>query len=167
MEKYAGQFVRLIAVMVVALMATLSVQTALAQTATLNVVIETEDGSEIPDGEVCVSGEVDPICQATGGNPSGREFSFSGLADGDHEVTVNAGDYLEIVDTVTLTENETTITLTLEMEQTTPPATDLPDTGTGSTLENDSTRNGILLVLTGVLFLGSLSLAVAQRRSGR
>ena len=156
-------------VFLLAVAASLSLNAASAQMMhfTLNVVIETEDGSEIPAGEVCVSGEVDPICQDVGGNPSGREFSFPGLADGDHEVTVNAGDYLEIVDTVTLTGNETTITLTLQMEQTAPPASDLPDTGTGSTLTTNANPNGTMLLLIGGLFIGTLTLALAQRRLGR
>ncbi|MDQ3657245.1 MAG: PEGA domain-containing protein [Chloroflexota bacterium] len=161
------KLLRIAPVFLLAVAASLSLNAASAQMMhfTLNVVIETEDGSEIPAGEVCVSGEVDPICQDTGGNPSGREFSFTGLADGDHEVTVNAGDYLEIVDTVTLTENETTITLTLEMEQTAPPASELPDTGSGPVAEASATSSTLLIAGGFALILAAFGL-VLHRREG-
>lgn len=141
---------------------------------TLNIVIETEDGSDIPEGQVCVSGEVDPICMDTGGNPSGREFSFTGLADGPHDVTINAGDYLEIVDTVTLTEDITTVTYTLQKEQTPPtteptaePTTDvLPNTGTGATVDSEGSSAVSLLSMSAVLLvMASLVLMLRRRAS--
>ena len=161
--------VRIGIVLLLALAASLSVNAASSQTlATLNVVVETEDGSEIPDGQVCVTGEGDPICQDVGGNPSGREFSFPDLTAGaDYEVTVNAGDYLEAVDSVTLSEETTTITLTLVMEQTAPPADDvLPDTGSGSTANIDANSQALMLI-TGGLAVGLLSLSLLQRRRER
>jgi hypothetical protein len=130
---------------------------------TLNVVVETADGGAIPAGEVCVSGEVNPICQdIPADSPSGKEFSFPGLADGEHEVTVSAEPYLEAVDNPVLTENTTTITITLQKEDTAPPADELPDTGAGTTVE--TAGNQALMLVTGGLALGMLSLAVAWRR---
>lgn len=161
--------IRIVIVVLLALAGSLSLSQASAQMMhfTLNIVIETEDGSDIPDGEVCVSGEVDPICMETGGNPSGREFSFTGLADGPHDVTINAGDYLEIVDTVTLTENTTTVTYTLEKEQTPPtaePTADvLPNTGSGAAVATASSSAALLLATSGLL-LGIASVVVMLRR---
>lgn len=161
---------------------------------TLNVVVQTEDGADVPAGQVCVSGEVDPICQdIPEGTPSGREFEFDGLADGDHEVTVSAEPYLEAVSQVTLTEDVTTITVTLEFEQVVPTetaaptevaipteaaaptatpstaagagTTSLPSTGTGST-ETTGSTTALLLVISGLLF-GLFSLVLTRRQRTR
>lgn len=161
---------RLFVVFLLALGVSLSVSQTSAQMMhfTLNIVIETEDGSDIPEGQVCVSGEVDPICIDTGGNPSGREFSFTGLADGPHDVTINAGDYLEIVDTVTLTEDTTTVTYTLQMEQipTTPePTTEvLPNTGVGTTSNVAEQSTAALLLAAASIVLGLASVSLMLRR---
>jgi hypothetical protein len=158
--------VRIAVIPLLALVLSLSLNAASAQMMhfTLNVVVETADGGAIPAGEVCVSGEVDPICQdIPADSPSGKEFSFPGLADGDHDVTVSAEPYLEGVDTVTITENTTTITIVLEMEDTAPPAEELPNTGSGSTVDTaDSTQ--ALMLLTGGMAVAMALLALVQRR---
>lgn len=173
-----------------------SLDTASAQMMhfTLNVVIQTDDGADIPAGQVCVSGEVNPICQdIPTGTPYGREFSFPDLADGDHEVTVSAEPYLEAVDEVTLTDNESTITVTLVTEQTPPTEaapsetaptevapieaaapteaagannTALPNTGTGAAATADSPSALALLIAAG-LVLGLCSLVLTRRRRTR
>lgn len=127
---------------------------------TLDITIQTEDGADIPGGQVCVSGEVNPICQDIGGNPSGRDFFFSGLADGQHMVTITGADpYLDISDTVNLTQNDTAVTYTLQKEQTPPtvaPTTAaLPVTGTGTA----ATTGGISTPL--LIFIALLALACA------
>jgi hypothetical protein len=162
---------RVTIVLIVAIATALSLNAASAQMMhfTLNISIFTEDGAELPEGQVCVSGEVDPICQDVGGNPSGREFSFPGLADGPHDVTINAGDYLEIVDTVTLTEDTTNVEYTLEHEQTPPdngddtPAEVLPETGTGAMASTGGSSSALLLGV-GSLVFAMLAFAVGQRR---
>jgi hypothetical protein len=137
----------------------------------LDITIQTEDGSPIPDGQVCVSNVTGgDTCMDVGGNPSGRDFYFSGLADGEHTVTINAGDYLEIVDTVTLTEETTSVTYTLQHEQTPPDsgsANTLPTTGTGAAVAT-GTSTALLLATASLLvgLLGLLSLAVSRRRLG-
>jgi hypothetical protein len=161
MEKYAGQFVRLMAVMVMAMMAMLSVQSASAQTATLNVVIQTDDGSEIPAGEVCIRGEGTPLCQEVGGNPSGREFSFGELQNGvEYNITVNAGDYLEAVASANLTDGTTTVTITLEREQT---PSNLPDTGSGAALASTTMSTTLVVVAGSSLVLAMLGLMLRRR----
>lgn len=166
MEKYAGRFVRLIAVMVVAIMATMSVHTASAQTATLNVVIYTEDGSEIPEGTVSIRGEGTPLSQDVGGNPSGREFSFGELQNNvAYEITINAGDYLEIVDSVTLGEGETTVEYTLEREVTPPTPSNLPDTGSGPATETGAPSSMLLVAGSFALALSALGLMLRRRTS--
>jgi len=82
---------RVLIVLTFVLTAGLSMHQASAQMQhfTLNVVVQTEDGADVPVGQVCVSGEVDNVCQdIPAGTPSGREFAFDGLGDGDHDVTV-------------------------------------------------------------------------------
>lgn len=165
--------VRIAVLLVVALATALSLNAASAQMMhfTLNITINTEDGSQIPDGQVCVSNATGgDTCQDVGGNPSGREFSFPGLADGDHSVTINAGDYLEIVDTVNLTEDVTSVSYTLQHEQTPPDtgSTDtLPTTGTGPAVAS-GTPTALLLATASLLvgLLGLLALAVSRRRLG-
>jgi hypothetical protein len=143
---------RVVVVAMLALVAGMAASNASAQMMhfTLNVVIETSDGGNIPAGQVCVSGEVDPICQdIPADTPSGREFSFPGLADGEHDITVNAEPYLEAVDHVTITELETTVTITLEREETpVTPEPNLPNTGVGPTQDSGTTP---FLLITGLL----------------
>lgn len=136
---------------------------------TLNVVVETADGGNIPAGQVCVSGEVDPICiDIPDGTPSGREFSFPDLGSGSHDVTVNAEPYLEGVTSVDLTEDQQVVTITLQMEETpgeTPtPAPALPDTGAGTTASHDDGSSSFLLI-TGLLgAAGAFAVASATFR---
>ncbi|MGN6030777.1 MAG: hypothetical protein ACTHQE_03855 [Thermomicrobiales bacterium] len=162
---------RVAIVAMLALVAGMAASNASAQMMhyTLNVVVETEDGSAIPAGQVCVSGEVDPICQdIPDGTPSGREFAFPDLALGQHDVTVNADPYLEAVDTVDFSEDQQVVTLTLQMEVTpgeTPTAVPaLPDTGAGITASHDGGSISFLLV-TGLLgAAGALAVASATFR---
>lgn len=163
---------RIAAVLVTALAMALSLNAASAQMMhfNLDITIQTEDGSDIPDGTVCVSNVTGgDTCMDVGGNPSGRDFYFSGLTDGDHTVTINAGDYLEIVDAVTLTEETTSVTYTLQHEQTPPgsgsdgpPASAMPATGTGPTAATGTPM--ALLLAAASLVLATLAVAVAQRR---
>lgn len=152
-----SRFIRIASVTLLALLALVSVQAASAQMMhfTVYVVIETEDGLPIPAGEVCVSGEVDPICQdIPADTPTGREFEFDGLGPEDHEVTVSAEPYLEALGTASFGDsNDTTITLTLVREVT--PPTDLPDTGAGVTAEAAPSA------LAGFMIAGAAMLAVA------
>ena len=167
---------RVAIVLIVAIATALSLNAASAQMMhfNLDITIQTEDGSDIPDGTVCVSNVTGgDTCMDIGGNPSGRDFYFSGLADGEHSVTINAGDYLEIVDTVTLTEETTSVTYTLQHEQTPPadngsgetPANTLPSTGTGTTAATGA-PTALVLATASLLvgLLGLLSLAVSRRR---
>ena len=150
------------------LAAALSLNTASAQMMhfTLNVVVQTDDGADVPAGQVCVSGEVNPICQdIPDGTPYGREFSFPDLADGDHEVTVSAEPYLEAVQDVTLTDNETTITITLVTEQTPPTAAPTevvapteaaaPTQAAASNLAPVSSHAGLVLGLCSLVLTGT------------
>lgn len=132
----------------------------------LDVVVETADGGNIPAGQVCVSGEVGPICiDIPADTPSGRDFYFEGLADGEHSITVNAEPYLEALDTVTLTEIDTTVTITLEREVTPgdpTPAPVLPDTGVGTSQDGGSSS---FLLITGMLGVaGAFAMASAAFR---
>jgi hypothetical protein len=165
---------RLAITLVVALAAALSLNMASAQMMhfNLDITIQTEDGSDIPAGQVCVSSVTGgETCMDVGGNPSGRDFFFSGLADGEHTVTINAGNYLEIVDTVTLTEETTSVPYTLQHEVTPPaddgsggaPAEVLPATGTGAAVGSEAPM--ALVLLAGSLLLGLMSLAVSRRRA--
>ncbi|MGC4105802.1 MAG: hypothetical protein QM753_05500 [Thermomicrobiales bacterium] len=118
---------------------------------TLNVVVETEDGSNIPAGQVCVSGEVDPICiDIPDGTPSGREFAFSDLALGQTEVTVNADPYLEAVSNVDFSEDQQVVTIVLQMEETpgatVTPAPVLPNTGTGNVSHDGGSSSFLAIV---------------------
>lgn len=162
---------RIAGVLMLALLASLSVTSASAQMQhfTLNVVIETADGGTIPGGQVCVSGEVEPICQdIPAGTPSGREFAFADLADGDHEITIGGADpYLDIIDNVTISEIDTTVTEVLQLEQVVPtPVPDLPNTGVGSSAAAGSSSTTVLLLAASGA-LGLLSLSVMQLRRRR
>ncbi|HYJ13496.1 MAG TPA: hypothetical protein VEW66_07890 [Thermomicrobiales bacterium] len=140
------RLLRFASVAVFALIALVSVQSASAQMMhfELDITIETEDGSPIPAGTVCVSGEVDPICQdIPADTPSGRDFLFTGLADGEHTITVNAGDYLEAVDYADAANPATEVTIVLYMEET---PTELPDTGAGVTADTTGSLTGMLIV---------------------
>jgi hypothetical protein len=151
--------VRIALVALFALFGGLSLQAVSAQMMhfNLDITIQTEDGADIPGGQVCVSGEVNPICQDIGGNPSGRDFFFSGLADGDHTVTISGADpYLDITDTVNLSQDTTSVTYTLQKEQPLPPAQTtapaLPVTGAG-TMAGTPGSTTPLLMIVGMLAL--------------
>ena len=145
---------RLVTVVFIAIVALVSMQSASAQMMhyALDITIETEDGSPIPAGTVCVSGEVGEICQdIPADTPSGRDFFFDGLGDEEHTITVNAGDYLEAVDYATAADPATAVTIVLYMEET---PTQLPDTGAGVTTDTAAS-------LAGMLVAGSALFAVA------
>lgn len=155
-----------------ALLGGLSLQVAAAQMMhfNLDITIQTEDGTDIPGGQVCVSGEVNPICQDIGGNPSGRDFYFSGLADGDHQVTIRGADpYLDITDTVTLKDVDTSVTYTLQKEQTPPTAgptsPSLPNTGAGTTAgTNGPSAPLVMLISMLAVALGGGSVVQLRKR---
>ncbi len=166
---------RVAVVLVAVLASALSLNAASAQMMhfNLDITIQTEDGSDLPDGTVCIDSVTGgETCMDIGGNPSGRDFFFSGLPDGPHTVTINAGDYLEIVDEVDLVDETTSVTYTLQHEQTPPsdngsggaPADVLPSTGTGTAVASGTPM--ALLLLAGSLLLGLLSLAASRRRLG-
>jgi hypothetical protein len=137
-----------------AVVALLSVQSASAQMMhfALDITVETADGSPIPAGTICVTGEVGDICQdIPAGTPNGRDFYFDGLGDEEHTITVNAGDYLEAIDYANAADPATAVTIVLYMEET---PTDLPDTGAGVTADTTAT-------LAGLLIAGSTLFAVA------
>ncbi|MGI8485692.1 MAG: hypothetical protein ACR2OU_15700 [Thermomicrobiales bacterium] len=172
---------RIALVAIFAIVGGMSVQAVSAQMMhfTLNVVVQTEDGAELPGGQVCVSGEVNPICQDIGGNPSGREFSFPGLADGDHDITVSGADpYLDIADHVTLTEDTTTVTETLQLEQAVPTAVataapdapvtpSLPNTGAGATTGTSGSNAPAMLMVISILAIVGFAGSVMQLRKRR
>lgn len=79
-------------------------------------------------GTVCVTGEVDNICQNIApGTGSGATYGFTELGAGDHTVTVSGDPYLEAVDYVTLEDVDTSIEISVYMEET----PGLPNTGSG------------------------------------
>lgn len=156
-----SRFIRFASVAFFAAIALVSMQAASAQMMhfELDITIETEDGSPIPAGTVCVSGEVDDICQdIPADTPSGRDFLFTGLADGEHTITVNAGDYLEAVDYANAADPATEVTIVLYMEET---PTELPDTGAGITADATDSLAGVLIAGATMFAVG----AVGVRRA--
>lgn len=134
---------------------------------TLNVVVETEDGANIPAGQVCVSGEVDPICiDIPDGTPSGREFAFSDLALGQHDITVNAEPYLEAVDSVDFSEDQQVVTITLQHEETPgqTPVPNLPDTGAGPAQDGGSVSIMLLAGLLGAAGVSTVAFGAMRRK---
>lgn len=173
------KFVRIAAVLMLALAASLTFNAVSAQMMhfNLDITIETVDGADIPGGQVCVSDVTGgDTCQDIGGNPSGRDFYFPGLTDGDHSVTISGADpYLDIDDTVTLTEDDTAVSYTLQLEETPPtPATDvtpeptssgaasLPSTGTGT--GTPASDNWLIVAGLLAMTLAAGSLVVARRQ---
>jgi hypothetical protein len=140
------KLLRLVTIAIFALLAVSSLQAASAQMMhyALDITIETEDGSPIPAGTVCVTGEVSDICQdIPADTPSGRDFYFEGLGDEEHTITVNAGDYLEAVDYANAADPATAVTIVLYMEET---PSNLPNTGAGETFASNSSLAGVMIV---------------------
>ncbi len=147
---------RLLSITVLALLAALSMQAGSAQMMhfSLDITIETEDGSAIPAGTVCIDSVTGgQTCQdIPDGTPSGRDFLFTGLPDGEHTITVNAGDYLEAVDYADAGDPATEVTIVLYMEET---PTDLPNTGAGITADSNGMLASLLITSATVVALAS------------
>lgn len=139
-----NRFTRLIALAVMALAAVFSVQAASAQMMhdVVYIVVETSDGSNLERGEVCISGETEEVCQEIpAGTPSGREFEFDGVADGEHTISAAAGEWWRPVER-TVNVNESGLVFTLVLE---PLTNNLPDTGAGATVDATASLAGALL----------------------
>lgn len=122
----------------------------------LDVLVVLNADEVMTGGTVCVSGEVDDICQDIAqGTGSGEIYSFTGLGSGDHTVTVNGDPYLEAVDYATLEDETTEITINLYMEE----YPVLPNTGSGSTSQSSS------FAVVAVSALAVIAAGYALRRS--
>jgi hypothetical protein len=119
---------------------------------TLFVTVATQDGSAIPAGEVCITGEDNvQICQdIPAGTPDGHQFIFEGLDSGDYSIDVSADGYFTVSEDIKITDVETyaTLTLTLPDPANPTPGPNLPNTGVGTTQGGDSTS---FLLITGLL----------------
>lgn len=124
----------------------------------LNVTLNLTSTQLLTGGTVCVSGEVDDICQdiapGSGPNPG---YTFTGLGGGDHTVTVNGDPYLEAVTYVTLIDDVTNITIDLQMEE----LPNLPNTGAGTTAGAPVSTG--FLAATGALALLSAAFLLRRR----
>lgn len=157
---------RLVSITLFALLAASSFQAASAQMMhfELDVTVETEDGSPIPAGTVCINSVTGgETCQdIPDGTPSGRDFLFTGLPDGEHTITVNAGDYLEAIAYGTPADPAAEVTVVLYMEDT---PTNLPDTGAGVTSQSGSMMAGLLI--TGATVVALAATIVRRPLNGR
>ncbi len=156
------RFTRSFALIAVALMAVFSVQAASAQMMhdVVYIVVETADGADIASGEVCISGEVGFDCQdIPAGTPSGREFQFNGIGDGEHKISAAAAGYDNVLETVTVNESGLVFTLVLPVQA---PA-NLPNTGAGVTAAASDSLATTLGGAAGVLLLGATAAYVSRR----
>lgn len=136
----------------------------------LTVQISLNGSSPLHQGQVCVTGEVEPICQdIKPGTQVGTDYTFTGLAGGEHDVTVSGVDpYLDAVAHVDLTETSTVVGIELEMEDTAQPAPELPNTGSGPmSAVSTSSTDGVAIMAAFALVMAALSSAVVLRRTGR
>lgn len=160
-----SRILRLVSVVLFALLAASSLQGASGQMMhySLDITVETEDGSPIPAGTVCIDSVTGgETCQdIPEGTPSGRDFLFTGLPSGEHTIWVNAGDYLEAMDYADAGDPATEVTIVLYMEET---PTNLPDTGAGITSQPDSMLAGLLI--TGATVV-ALAATIVRRPLGK
>lgn len=148
-----GRLLRFGALAVLASLLVLSVKPASAQMMhyDLNVTVILTSDELLTGGQVCVSGEVDDICQdIESGTESGQVYSFTGLGGGEHTVTVAGDPYLEAVDYATLEDVTTDISISLYMEE----LPNLPNTGAGSTA-GTPLSNGLFLATGALALLGA------------